>query len=79
MGDFYREPEWKKARKAHRCTYCGEGIQKGDEHQQQTGVWDGKAFRNRFHPECFEALCDSGDEEFCPYSEERPRTVEVVS
>lgn len=72
MSDFYREPVSRKARKDHRCTYCGEAIQRGEVYSEQTGVWDGKAFRSRFHSECFEDLCD-GEGEFTPYSQDRPR------
>ena len=74
MGDFFRPAEWRTAAKDHRCIYCGEAIAKGEIHQEQTGVWDGKAFRNKFHPECFAALCQDGEGEFTAYSEERPRT-----
>lgn len=73
MSDFYRDAEWRKAAKEHRCTYCGEPVPKGEFYKEQTGVWDGKAFRNKFHSECFDALCEEGEEEFCPYSNERPR------
>ena len=55
-------------------SYCGESIPKGESYREQTGYWEGSAFRNRFHPECFQALCDEGEGEFTPYSEERPRT-----
>lgn len=76
MSDFCRDAEWRKAIKGHRCTYCGEDILKGELYQEQTGVWDGKAFRNKFHSECFDALCEDGEGEFTPYSGERPRADE---
>ena len=72
MSDFCRTAEQRKAAKDHRCTYCGEGIPRGEVYQEQTGVWDGAAFRNKFHAECFQALCDEGEGEFTPYSETRP-------
>ena len=72
MSDFFRTAEQRKAAKDHRCIYCGEGIQKGEVYQEQTGVWDGAAFRNKFHAECFQALCSAGEGEFTPYSENRP-------
>ena len=74
MADYCRAPEWRTAAKEHRCIYCGESIPKGESYREQTGYWEGSAFRNRFHAECFQALCDEGEGEFTPYSEERPRT-----
>lgn len=72
MSDFYRPSERRVAAKEHRCIYCGETIIKGEIYKEQTGVWDCKAFRNRFHWECFEDLCECSDGEFTPYSCERP-------
>lgn len=72
MSDFCRTAKQRKAAKDHRCTYCGEGIPKGEVYREQTGVWEGAAFRNTFHEECFKALCDEGEGEFTPYSETRP-------
>jgi hypothetical protein len=73
MGDFYRAAVTRKAIKTHRCHWCGEVIAEGEAHQEQTGVWDELAFRNRFHNECFEALCSDDEEEFTAFSQERPR------
>ena len=72
MSDYCRPAEQRKAAKDHRCTYCGETIQKGDAYQVQTGFWEGAAFRNKFHAECYQDLCDEGEGEFTPYSHVRP-------
>jgi len=78
MADFYNPHENRVARKAHQCTYCGESIDVGDGYVHQTGVYDGKWFTSKMHPECFEDMCDIGDGEYTPYSNERP-TVEKGS
>jgi hypothetical protein len=72
MSDFCRPAEQRKAAKEHRCTYCGEGIPKGEVYQEQTGFWDGAAFRSKFHGECYQELCAEGEGEFTPFSEDRP-------
>ena len=73
MSDFCNTHEFRTARKAHQCTYCAEPIAVGDFYVHQTGVYDGKWYTSKMHPECFEEACDEGDGEFMPYSNERPR------
>ena len=75
MTNHRRPPRLIKARNAHVCVHCAYPIARGEEYIEQTGYWDGEAFRNRFHEECFEALrVDSNDDtfEFSPYSGEPP-------
>jgi hypothetical protein len=72
MNDFYNPLQTRTARKAHRCTWCGEPIDTGSTYVHQTGVYDNRWFSNKMHPECFEDMCD-GDGEWLPYSNERPR------
>lgn len=72
MSDFYNAPKERRARNNHQCTYCAEDIRAGDRYTHQTGVYDGRWYENKMHPECFEDMCD-GDGEFTPYSNERPR------
>jgi hypothetical protein len=72
MSGFCRTAESKPARKEHRCQACHWQIAIGEHYMEQTGVWDGKAFRNRFHDECFYALSDDGDDEFTPGSFDPP-------
>jgi hypothetical protein len=71
MNNFYHAPETRKARRKHRCTYCGEEILRGTEYVHQTGVYNWRWYRNKMHPECFgeDWYADSG---FTPYSNERP-------
>lgn len=73
MSDFYHPHETRKARKLHHCTYCAEPISPGDEYAHQTGVYDGRWYVNKMHPECFDDLCSDPDGEFTPYSNERPK------
>lgn len=73
MSDFYNPHEDRTARKAHQCTYCAEPISVGEHYVHQTGVYEGRWYTNKMHPECFQELCDEGEGEFAPYSNERPR------
>lgn len=72
MEDFYNPHERRKAVKQHRCTYCGETIEVGDAYTHQTGVHDGHWFTSKLHDECFDDLCENGDGEYAPYSNDRP-------
>ena len=71
MSDFYKPPESRMARKAHQCMYCAEEIDAGAEYVHQTGVYDGRWYTHKMHPECFADMCE-GDGEFTPYSNDRP-------
>lgn len=75
MSDFYNEPEYRTARKAHRCIYCAEPIAAGDSYVYQKGNYDDRWYENKMHPECFDDMCELDDGEFTPYSNERPRAV----
>ena len=72
MSDFYHVAERRKARKKHRCTYCGEAILAGEEYVYQSGVYDGAWYTNKMHPECFADMCETNCSAFMPYSNERP-------
>lgn len=72
MSDFYNPHESRCARKAHQCTWCAEPINKGDAYTHQTGVFDGSWYTSKMHPECFEEMCEQGDGEYTPYSNDRP-------
>lgn len=72
MSNFYNAAERRKASKAHRCTYCGETITKGETYTFQKGNHDGAWFESKLHPECFTDLCENGDGEYEPYCNERP-------
>ena len=72
MGNFYNPAEQRKARKPHRCSYCGEPIENGDTYMFQKGNHEGAWFTSKMHHECFEDMCESGDGEYTPYDNERP-------
>ena len=77
MSDFFSDQKVVTARKDHRCTYCGESISKGEKYTYQQGNWNGRWFESKMHNECFADLCESGDGEYTPYSNERPTKDEV--
>lgn len=66
-----------KAAKEHRCIACFEDIQRGEVHIHQAGFWKGRAFRNRFHVECWDYLIESGDLEFTPGEFDPPERLQV--
>lgn len=72
MSDFFNPAENRKARKPHRCTYCGEDIAKGENYIFQKGNYEGSWFESKMHPECFNDMCENGDGEYTPFSNERP-------
>ena len=78
MSDFCHPAEHRKARKHYQCTYCAESINIGEQYVHQTGVYDGAWYVSKVHPECFQELCDEGEEEFMPYSNARPTPSEAA-
>ena len=58
MADHHREPTRPIARKEHRCIYCYGPIMVGEQYVQQTGHYDGRAYRNKFHHECWDDCAD---------------------
>jgi hypothetical protein len=72
MSDFqnHRTP---KARKEHKCEWCGEPIPKGEVHYQFTGIWQGDWQNWRMHDGCHEiaSLNNELDDGFYPYEHER--------
>lgn len=81
MGDYHATPTHPKARKEHRCIYCYGPILAGEKYAQQTGFYDGRAYRNKFHAECFEDCADearfSGGE-FTPGCADYPPRVQAI-
>lgn len=69
---FHTDPKTRKAAKPHRCTYCGEPINKGDAYTHQSGVHDNEWFESKMHPECFTDFCENGDGEYSLYCNDRP-------
>jgi hypothetical protein len=64
-----------KARKQHKCTWCGQPIFKGEDYVKWNSVED-SWFTNKMHGDCLEALDEEiragGDCEYAPYDNERP-------
>lgn len=64
-----------RARKAHRCSWCGQPIDVGDEYVRVRGVFEGYPLVNKFHPECDAAAAadyQEWGEGFMPYENQRP-------
>ena len=60
-GDFYAPPvEVKCAKKAHKCSWCGEQIENGARYWRWFAVQD-YADTLKLHPECYDVL-PQGDE-----------------
>lgn len=76
MSDLVRQPIYRKARKQHQCIACYHHIIVGENYIEQTGFWEGEAFRNRYHGECWDSLCDSDEREFMPGSFEPPERLQ---
>ena len=72
MTDFYNTEEHRTARKPHQCTYCADPISIGESYTFQKGNYEGRWFESKMHPECWDDMCDIGDGEYTPYSNERP-------
>lgn len=72
MSDYFWPATSPKAIKQHRCVFCYYPIEIGEIYKRQTGFYEGKAFTNKFHDECFDVLCDEGEGEFMPGSAEPP-------
>ena len=74
--------ETRKARKPHRCIWCGEWINVGEKYERERGVYDGDMQNSDWHPECSAALselvaAEGGEVEFDSHSNERPKSGEV--
>lgn len=73
--------EHRKARKEHRCTWCGQKILAGEKYHFFVVIYEGEAQSNKFHPECEEdlqaAITDQrgGCFEFLPGEQERPKVM----
>jgi hypothetical protein len=68
------------ARKAHRCTWCGEEIPAGEKYIRIRCIYDGEPQVNKFHAECEKACSEEAAEygpdfEFSPGENERPGSV----
>ena len=75
MSDFYNDMIVRTTKKAHKCTYCGEPIPAGDTYCYQKGNYDGSWYESKMHAECFDDMCETGDGEYTPYCNERPKNL----
>jgi hypothetical protein len=54
----------------------------GEEHVQQTGIYDGRPYRNRYHTECYNTCADEcayyGEWEFTPHNADYPARVKAI-
>lgn len=67
--------ETRTARKSHRCTYCAEQIEVGEQYLRWMNVDNDKAVTNKLHPECLAFLEENacGEQfEYPLYEGERP-------
>jgi hypothetical protein len=53
---FHRETHVKKTRRAHRCDWCTERVEKGEPSVVAVGIFEGDFYRDRYHPECAAAI-----------------------
>jgi hypothetical protein len=63
-----------KARKTHKCIWCGQPIEAGKQYVYVAYRFLGDFQTNKFHPECVkpcEEECSDGDGEFMPYENAR--------
>lgn len=75
MGDHFYPVQRPRAVKQHICTYCQYPIPKMELYRSQSGIWEGKPQRNKFHEECWEDLLEEGGEEFVPGGGEPPQRI----
>lgn len=64
-----------KARKVHRCIWCGQKIDKGETYVNEHSVFDGEMQNHHWHHECLDYAKEINDEavwEFSPYENARP-------
>lgn len=61
--------EWRKARKAHLCIWCGQPIAVGETYRHWRGKFEGEVMSNDWHKECDDAAdSESVQEGFEPYT-----------
>lgn len=75
MSDFDTAIKTRKARKKHRCTYCGESICKGESYRYHKGRFDDCWYESKLHWECEQVLKDSGVDEYTPFINDRPKAL----
>ena len=63
-----------KARKPHRCIWCGERIEVGEIYRREKSIYDGNMQDHKWHIECDEASAEHfrDSDGFDAYENERP-------
>lgn len=68
--------ETPKAKKEHRCTWCGQMIPVGEQYVRRRGTFEGDPQIDKLHYECDDAAQEYfrewGPEGYSPYENERP-------
>jgi hypothetical protein len=54
--NHFTEPTTQTARKTHRCTWCWQLIEPGEEYKRYRHFDNGEARTEKLHPECYEAM-----------------------
>lgn len=54
----------RKARKKHRCIWCGEDIEIGETYSYWAGIFEGQFQSNHMHLEC-DKISSSKENEYC--------------
>ncbi len=67
---------YRRARKCHKCIWCGGTIGQGELYHYESVAYDGTITPQHWHFDCREVAADdmnkSNDCEFLPYSNDRP-------
>ena len=73
--EFSHNKPIKRVTKVYRCAWCGQDIHKGDSAVKNAQVFEGEFQSFYLHPECSEALAESGPdlppEGWAPWEQKR--------
>ena len=62
-----------KARKDHRCIWCGQLIPKGENYIRESSIFENDFQDHKWHPECHEVAVAKVEGEFDAGCNERPK------
>ena len=75
MSDFQTPAKRAFARKNHICDACGYRVERAEPHITYSGRFDGVMFRTHLHPECWDEVLSSDENEFGPGDFDPPTRV----